>query len=50
MNDDTGAGAPTTHDGGESTVSALEALLKQPEGEAGGRPRRIPTRAAPWPK
>ncbi|HSY85827.1 MAG TPA: hypothetical protein VLA85_04600 [Verrucomicrobiae bacterium] len=35
MNDDTGAGVPTTHDGGESTVSALEALLKQPEGEAG---------------
>ena len=35
MNDDIGAGVPTTHDGGESTVSALEALLKQPEGEAG---------------
>jgi len=35
MNDDTGAGAPAIHDGGDSTVSALEALLKRPEGEAG---------------
>src|SRR5260221_3305985 len=35
MKDDPGAGVPTIRDGGESTVSALEALLKQPEGEAG---------------
>ena len=30
MNDDTGAGVAPAHDGGEATVSALEALLKQP--------------------
>jgi len=45
MNDDTGAGAPaTTHDGGESTVSALEALLKQPEGEAGKAADKSPNK------
>ena len=35
MKDDNGADASAMHDGGDSTVSALEALLKQPEGEAG---------------